>query len=82
MAKIDISDTKALRAATDAYIGGYPGKLICALQFWYEGLGGQGVPTPEEMSAVNAALAATPGWADAGSVRYEKFGAQQSYTRT
>ena len=81
MAKTDVSDPKALRAAVDKYLGEFPGDLICALQLWYEGLGGQGVPTPEEMAAMESALGATPGWKDVGSVRYEKFGAQQSYKR-
>ena len=81
MAKIDISDQEALRAAVDGYLGAFPGELICGLQLWYEGLGGQGVPTPGEMSAIEGAIAAAPGWKDVGKVRYEKYGGQQSYKR-
>ena len=81
MAKFDVSDAKALRAATDKYLGDFPGGLICALQLWYEGLGGQGVPTPAEMALLNAALGDASGWKDAGGMRFEKYGVQQSYKR-
>ena len=79
MARIDVSDSKALRAAADKYFGEFPGEMICALQLWYEGLGGQGVPNAVEMAAVQDAIAATPGWNEVGDVRYEKFGVQKSY---
>ena len=79
MAKIDVSDPKALKAAVEGYLAKFPGDLICALQLWYEGLGGQGVPDAVEMTAIQDAIAATSGWADVGGVRYEKFGVQRSY---
>jgi len=79
MAKIDVSDPKALKTAVEEYLNEFPGDLICALQLWYEGLGGQGVPDAVGMTAIQDAIANTPGWADVGSVRYEKFGAQRSY---
>ena len=79
MARIDVSDPKALRAAADKYFSEYPGELICGLQLWYEGLGGQGVPNAIEMTAIQDAIAKTPGWTDVGDVRYEKFGVQKSY---
>ena len=79
MAIIDISDQKALEAAVRKWLGEFPGDLICGLQLWYEGLGGQGVPTPVEMAAIEAEIGAAPGWVDAGKVRYEKFGVQKSY---
>ena len=82
MARIDVSDPKALKAAVDKYLAGFPGGLICALQLWYEGLGGQGVPNPGEMAAIQDAIASAPGWADVGNVRYEKYGVQQSYKFT
>ena len=84
MAKFDVSDSKALSAATEKYLGGYtfPGTVTCALQLWYEGLGGQGVPTPAEMEALNAALAGAPGWKDVGDVRFEKFGVQHSFKKS
>ena len=68
-------------AAVHAYLAAFPGDLICALQTWYEGLGGQGVPNPRQFSAINDALASAKGWCDAGDVRYEKFGVQRSYKR-
>ena len=79
MTKIDVSDPKALKAAVEKYLGDFPGELICALQLWYEGLGGQGVPNPAEMGAMEAVLGSAAGWKDVGGVRYEKFGVQKSY---
>ena len=79
MAKFDVSDAKALRAAADKYLGDFPGGIICALQLWYEGLGGQGVPNAAEMAAIQDAIAKTPGWTDVGDMRYEKYGMQKSY---
>ena len=81
MARIDVSDPKALKAAVEKYLGEFPGELICGLQLWYEGLGGQGVPNAAEMTAIQDAIANTPGWTDVGGVRYEKFGVQKSYKR-
>jgi len=79
MAKIDVSDPKALKAAVEKYFSEFPGDLICALQLWYEGLGGQGVPNAAEMAAIQDAIASAPGWTDVGIVRYEKYGMQKSY---
>jgi len=81
MAKIDVSDPNALRAAVDKYFSEFPGDLICALQMWYQGLGGQGVPGAAEMAAIQDAIANTPGWSDVGNVRDERYGVQRSYKR-
>lgn len=81
MAIIDVSDRKALAEAVEKYLGAFPGDLICALQLWYEGLGGQGVPNTDEMAAVVDAIANVPGWTDAGVARYEKYGMQKSFKR-
>jgi hypothetical protein len=82
MAKTDVLDAKALSAAVTEYLSKFPGDLICALQLWYEGLGGQGVPLPDEIAAIEAAIAAVPGWVDAGKVRYEKYDVQKSCKRS
>ena len=79
MAKIDVLDPKALKTAVDKYFSEFPGELICALQLWYEGLGGQGVPNAAEMTAIQDGIANTPGWSDVGNTRYEKYGVQKSY---
>jgi len=79
MAKIDVSDPIALKAAVEEFLGDFPGDLTCALQLWYQGLGGQGVPNAAEMAAIQDAIANAPGWAEAGIVRYETFGTQRSY---
>ena len=81
MAKIDVSDPKALEAAVGKYLSEFPGDLICALQLWYEGLGGQGVPDAAEMTAIQDAIVNAPGWTDVGNVRYEKYGVQKSCKR-
>ena len=79
MARIDVSDPKALEAAVGKYFSEFPGDIICALQLWYEGLGGQGVPDAAGMAAIQNAIANAPGWKDVGVVRYEKYGMQKSY---
>ena len=78
MAKIDVLNKDALRKAVQEFLDVFPGDLICALQLWYEGLGGMGTPTTAEMQALNDALADMKGWTEAGDVRYEKFGVQKS----
>ena len=80
MAKIDVSDRKALSAAVGKYLNEFPGDLICALQLWYEGLGGQGVPGVAEMTSIQDAIAGVSGWKDVGIMRFEKFGMQKSYS--
>ena len=81
MAKIDVSDPKALRAAVDIYLSAFQGDFICALQLWYQGLDGKGVPDAAGMAAIQDALANTPGWADVGNVRDERYGVQRSWKR-
>ncbi|MCL2391555.1 MAG: hypothetical protein FWC66_02965 [Oscillospiraceae bacterium] len=82
MVRCSVADPNALRAAVDRYFSTFTGELICALQLWYEGLGGQGVPGAAEMTAITEAIANTPGWKDMGDMRYEKFGVQKSFKRT
>ena len=79
MAKIDVSDPMARKAAVEKYFREFPGDLICALQLWYEGLGGQGVPNAAAIAAIEDEIANTPGWSDVGNTRYEKYGVQRSY---
>ena len=81
MAKIDVLDPVALKAAVEKYLGDLPSDLLCALQMWYQGLGGQGVPNAAEMTAMQDAITNTPGWRDVGNVRDERFGVQRSYKR-
>jgi len=81
MAKIDVSDPKALKIAVEQYLDGFPGDLTFALRVWYQGLGGQGVPDAAEMSAIQDAIAGAPGWKDVGDVRDERFGVQRSFKR-
>ena len=79
MAKVDVSDPKALKEAVEKYLSDFHGDLICALQVWYRGLGGQGVPDAAQMAAIQDAIKDAPGWSDVGDVRSEIFGVQKSY---
>jgi hypothetical protein len=81
MARVDIGNASQLGQAVAEYLSGFPGDIICARQIWYEGLGGQGAAKPADVAAIEAAIENIPGWKHAGDVRYEKFGAQNSYKR-
>jgi len=63
------------------WLNGFPGEVTCALQVWYEGLGGMGTPTPAEVAAIEEIVAGFKGWESAGNVRYEKMGLQPSFKR-
>jgi len=82
MARIDVSDPKTLKAAVEKYLGDYQGPAVCALQLWYQGLGGQGVPNPAEMAAIENAIAGTSGWESIGDIRDERFGVQKTFKCT
>ena len=82
MAKIDVSDQKALKAAVEGYLSDFPGDMTCALQLWYEGLGGQGVPDAAEMAAIQDTISSISDWNEVGGMRYEKYGVQRSYKFT
>ncbi len=81
MGKISIGSAQELQAAMSKWLGEFPGDVICARQIWYEGLGGYGVPTPADMEAMEGVLNSLDGWKNVGNVRYEKFGAQNSWKR-
>ncbi|MDR0861930.1 MAG: hypothetical protein LBN30_04030 [Oscillospiraceae bacterium] len=79
MAKVNTQNASELKAAVEKYLAEFPGDLICARQLWYEGLGGEGAANATTVAAIEAAIAAVPGWNNVGDVRYEKFGSQNSY---
>jgi hypothetical protein len=81
MSKKSADKTAKLQTAMKRYLDAYPGDLMCALQVWYEGLEGCGVPNPAEMDEMNAFLGGLSGWKAVGNVRYEKFGSQYSFER-
>jgi hypothetical protein len=70
------------KASVAEYLAEFPGDLICARQIWYEGLNGHGAASPEAVADIEAAIDAVPGWKNVGDVRYEKFGAQNSWKLT
>jgi hypothetical protein len=80
--KVSTANAQELNAAMTQWLKEFPGELICARQIWYEGLEGCGVPNPAEMNAMEAVLNSLADWKNVGSVRYEKFGAQNSWKRT
>lgn len=82
MSKVSTDNKAQLQSAMQRYLDAFPGDTICALQVWYEGLGGCGVPNSQEMEAMNAVLESLEGWKAVGNVRYEKFGLQYSFKRT
>ena len=65
----------------EAYLAGYAGEQVCALQVWYEGLQGHGLMQAGEAEELAQLVAGTAGWSDAGAQRYEKYGSQQSWKR-
>ena len=79
--KISTGNSGELKSAMASWLKEFPGDLICARQIWYEGLGGCGVPNPADMDAMEAALNSLGDWKNVGKMRYEKFGAQNSWKR-
>jgi hypothetical protein len=80
--RFDASDFENLRKTMKRYLDDFPGDIICPLQIWYEALGAYGVPSAQDVRAMEAVLGELPDWKDAGEIRYEKFGKQHSYRRT
>lgn len=80
--KISTGNVQELNGAMSSWLKEFPGDLICARQIWYEGLGGCGVPNPADMDAMEAALNNLSDWKNVGKMRYEKFGAQNSWKRS
>ncbi|MDR1068501.1 MAG: hypothetical protein LBL36_04570 [Clostridiales Family XIII bacterium] len=81
MPRFPTEKAEALQAAVSAYLADYIGETVSAIQIWYEGLGGFGVPEPQDTEAITAVVNASANWTDAGSVRHEKFGVQPSWKR-
>lgn len=67
--------------AVTTWLGDFEGDVTCALQIWYEGLGGMGTPNPAEIAAIEKIVAGDKGWEPAGNVRHEKMGQQPSFKR-
>ncbi|MDR3309894.1 MAG: hypothetical protein LBS90_00915 [Oscillospiraceae bacterium] len=78
---VNTANAPELAAAVKKYLGAFPGDLICARQLWYEGLDGQGAANPEQVAAIEKAIADNGGWKNVGDVRYEKFGSQNSFKK-
>jgi hypothetical protein len=81
MGNIQTTNAQGLKTAMTKWLDEFPGDTICVLQIWYEGLGGCGVPSPSDMEAMEAVMNSLPDWKNVGSVRFEKFGTQNSYKR-
>jgi hypothetical protein len=70
-----------LSTAITRWLNDFPGDVTCALQIWYEGLGGMGTPNPAEVAAIEEIVSVAKGWAPAGNMRHEKMGQQPSFKR-
>ena len=70
-----------LSSRITSWLDDFLGDAICALQIWYEGLGGMGTPDPAKIAAIEEILAAEKGWTPAGNMRDEKMGLQPSFKR-
>jgi len=68
-------------SAITNWLSQFPGEVTCALQIWYEGLGGMGTPSPLEVAAIEEIISGAEGWAPAGNMRHEKMGQQPSFKR-
>lgn len=79
--KVSTGNSGELKSAMSSWLKEFPGDLICARQIWYEGLGGCGVPNPADMDAMEAVFNGLSDWKNVGNVRFEKFGAQNSWKR-
>jgi hypothetical protein len=69
-------------SAITRWLKDFPGDVTCALQIWYEALGGMGTLNPADVKAIEEIIGHTDGWAPAGKMRYEKMGQQTSFKRT
>jgi hypothetical protein len=70
-----------LSTAITRWLNDFPGDVTCALQIWYEGLGGMGTPSPAEVAAIEEIVSGAKDWAPAGNMRHEKMGQQPSFKR-
>lgn len=81
MPKISLNNTEGLSVTVRQWLDRFPADIICALQIWYEGLNGYGVPQEADLEALNAVLHGFEDWQSVGDIRYEKYGMQYSFKR-
>ncbi|MDR1622075.1 MAG: hypothetical protein LBS00_06855 [Synergistaceae bacterium] len=81
MPEFDAGSPALFQEMLKRYLDDYPGDVVCPLQAWYEGLGGQGTPDEADMKAMRTVLEGLEDWKSIGEIRYEKFGKQPSYRR-
>lgn len=77
----NINRAEEFSSAIPSWLNDFPGDVTCALQIWYEGLGGMGTPNPAEIAAIEEVMAGAKDWEPVGNVRYEKMGQQPSFKR-
>jgi hypothetical protein len=81
MPRFKTDNREALKSAVSSYLTDYIGDTVSAVQIWYEGLGGFGVPEPWDTEAITAVVNGMDNWDDIGGLRHEKFGVQPSWRR-
>ncbi|MDR2360690.1 MAG: hypothetical protein LBD85_05365 [Oscillospiraceae bacterium] len=79
--RFDTKNTAGLELKVKTYLADFASDLVCPVQIWYEALGGYGAPTKDDKAAIAAALGKQPEWTSVGDTRYEKYGAQPTWTR-
>jgi hypothetical protein len=81
MARFDTTDISALEQQVSSYLKELPGETVSLYQIWYEQLGGYGVPTPEDLARIEAAVAKLDGWESIGTAPDEKYGSVPKWRR-
>ena len=81
MPKISTANTGEISTAVKRWLDTYPGDTICALQVWYQGLEGCGVPSRTVVETITGILDGMDNWKPLGDVRDERYGVQYSFRR-
>jgi hypothetical protein len=81
MPRFDTTDTAALESQVASYLNELPGETASLYQIWYEQLGGYGVPTPEDLVRIEAAVDKLGNWTSIGKTPDEKYGPVPKWRR-
>jgi hypothetical protein len=81
MPRFDTTDTAALDSQVASYLNELPAETTSLYHIWYEKLGGYGVPTPEDLVRIEAALDKLGSWTSIGKAPDERYGAVPKWKR-
>jgi hypothetical protein len=79
--RFDTKNTAGLELKVKTYLTDLASDVVCPVQIWYEALDGYGAPAKDDESAIASVLNKQSGWKSTGDTRYEKYGAQPTWTR-